>query len=321
MPPDAVRAAVIGFDLVREPVSGWRVLEDNVRVPSGVGYAVGVRRVLNAVAPELAMGVADARPRGGHRISWAGPCGRCARDDGDDPVVALLSDGAETPPGTSTGPWPKGPACCWPSPSDVDLRRGPAGGRRPARSTWCTCAWSTSWPTWSTRRVGRSAQGCWRRPSAGSWSLVNAPGNGVADDKSMYCHVPDVISYYLGESPLLAQVPTYRCADPEELEIVLDRLEELVTKPVDGYGGGGVLIGPDATPDELEERRRALRADPARWVAQETMALSTLPTLDGRPARAPPRRPADLRLPDRDRARRGRAGRPGPHPGGARRAA
>jgi carboxylate-amine ligase len=111
--------------------------------------------------------------------------------------------------------------------------------------------------------------------------LVNAPGNGVADDKSMYCHLPDVIGYYLGESPRLAQVPTYRCSDPEELEIVLDRLEELVTKPVDGHGGGGVLVGADATPAELAERRLALRADPGHWVAQETMALSTLPTLAG----------------------------------------
>ena len=124
-------------------------------------------------------------------------------------------------------------------------------------------------------------QGLLEAAIRGQLALVNAPGNGVADDKSMYCHIPDVIDYYLGESPLLAQVPTYRCADPEEFEIVLDRLEDLVTKPVDGYGGGGVLIGRDATPDELEERRRELRADPARWVAQETMALSTLPTLEG----------------------------------------
>ncbi len=76
--------------------------------------------------------------------------------------------------------------------------------------------------------------------------VVNAPGNGVADDKSMYCHIPDIITYYLAESPLLPSVPTYRCADATELEIVLDRLAELVTKPVDGYGGGGVLVGAEA---------------------------------------------------------------------------
>ncbi len=111
--------------------------------------------------------------------------------------------------------------------------------------------------------------------------VVNAPGNGVADDKSMYCHIPDIITYYLAESPLLLSVPTYRCADATELEIVLDRLPELVTKPVDGYGGGGVLVGAEAGATELEERRRQLHADPARWVAQETVALSTLPTMAG----------------------------------------
>ena len=280
LPADAVRCAVIGFDLVREPISGWRVLEDNVRVPSGVGYAVGMRRVLNAVVPELAMGVPIRAPE--ETIDLLGRTLRaCAR--GARPTTRWwpsFPTGRRTPPGTSTGPWPRGPASSWPN-----RRTSPSSGAgrwwTASRSTWPTCASSTSWPTWSTRRVGPSARACWRPPSAGEVALVNAPGNGVADDKSMYCHIPDVIDYYLGESPLLAQVPTYRCADPDELEIVLDRLEELVTKPVDGYGGGGVLIGRDATPGELEERRQALRADPARWVAQETMALSTLPTLEG----------------------------------------
>jgi hypothetical protein len=90
-----------------------------------------------------------------------------------------------------------------------------------------------------------------------------------------------MIDYYLGESPWIAQVPTYRCADPEELEIVLDRLDQLVTKPVDGYGGGGVLIGADADGSEIDARRGAILADPSRWVAQETISLSTLPTLTG----------------------------------------
>jgi glutamate---cysteine ligase / carboxylate-amine ligase len=113
--------------------------------------------------------------------------------------------------------------------------------------------------------------------------LANAPGAGVADDKAMYCLVPDFISYYLGERPLLAPVPTYRCADPDECESVLRRLDELVTKPVDGYGGGGVLIGPHATKTEIESRRAEIEANPRGWIAQEVVALSTHPTLkDGR---------------------------------------
>src|SRR6202034_3036001 len=95
--------------------------------------------------------------------------------------------------------------------------------------------------------------------------VVNAPGNGIADDKAMYCYVPDLIAYYLSERPLLAPVPTYRCADPTESEAVLDRLGELVTKPVGGHGGSGVLIGPEARPEELDQRRSEIGKDPAGW--------------------------------------------------------
>ena len=111
--------------------------------------------------------------------------------------------------------------------------------------------------------------------------LANAPGNGVADDKAMYCHVPELIAYYLGEHPTLESVPTYRTSDEAEYRIVLDRVGELVTKPVDGHGG-------HRRADRA--RRRGLRggrapgrdrADPAGWVAQEVVALSSHPTLDG----------------------------------------
>jgi carboxylate-amine ligase len=113
--------------------------------------------------------------------------------------------------------------------------------------------------------------------------VVNAPGNGIADDKAMYCYVPDLIAYYLSERPLLAPVPTYRCSDPDESEAVLDRLAELVTKPVGGYGGSGVLIGPEASSEELARRRQEIVDDPSAWVAQEVVTLSTLPTfVDGR---------------------------------------
>jgi glutamate---cysteine ligase / carboxylate-amine ligase len=111
--------------------------------------------------------------------------------------------------------------------------------------------------------------------------LANASGNGVADDKAMYCYVPELIGYYLEESPELEAVPTYRTGDAAEARIVLDRVGELVSKPVDGHGGIGVLIGPDATAREVAERRAAIAANPAGWVAQEVVALSSHPTLDG----------------------------------------
>ena len=116
---------------------------------------------------------------------------------------------------------------------------------------------------------------------AGEVFLANAPGNGVADDKAMYCNVPELIGYYHDEHPTLEAVPTYRTSDEAEARIVLDRVGELVTKPVDGHGGIGVLIGPDSSAAEVAERRSAIAADPGGWVAQEVVALSSHPTLSG----------------------------------------
>ena len=117
--------------------------------------------------------------------------------------------------------------------------------------------------------------------AAGRVTLANPPGNGVADDKAMYCYVPELIGYYLGEHPSLEAVPTYRTSDEAEARAVLDRVGELVTKPVDGHGGIGVLIGPDASAAEVAARRMAIAANPAGWVAQEVVALSSHPTLSG----------------------------------------
>jgi glutamate---cysteine ligase / carboxylate-amine ligase len=111
-------------------------------------------------------------------------------------------------------------------------------------------------------------------------TIANALGNGLADDKAIYSYVPKFIEYYLGEHPLLEQVPTYHCADPEQRQLVLSRLHELVVKPVDGYGGRGVVIGPHASTDELEQARGLISKQPGRWIAQETVAISTHPTYE-----------------------------------------
>ena len=117
----------------------------------------------------------------------------------------------------------------------------------------------------------------------GNVTLANAPGTGVADDKSIYAYVPDMIRYFLGEEPVLANVETYLCRRPEDLEYALDNIEQLVFKRVGESGGYGMLIGPHATPSEREEYARQVRADPADFIAQPTLALSRAPCLiDGR---------------------------------------
>jgi uncharacterized circularly permuted ATP-grasp superfamily protein len=113
---------------------------------------------------------------------------------------------------------------------------------------------------------------------AGNVALANAMGTGVADDKSTYPYVPDMIRFYLGEEPILANVPTWQCKRPDDLELVLDRLPELVVKEVQGSGGYGMLIGPTATKAEIAAFRQRLQADPANYIAQPTLSLSTCPT-------------------------------------------
>ena len=117
--------------------------------------------------------------------------------------------------------------------------------------------------------------------TSGTLTIANALGNGVADDKAVYAYVPAMIEYYLGEKPALAQVPTWICAERAQRDYVLDNIAELVVKPIDGYGGAGVVIGPEAATDVLEARRRELQTQPERFIAQEAIALSTHPTFDG----------------------------------------
>jgi uncharacterized circularly permuted ATP-grasp superfamily protein len=112
---------------------------------------------------------------------------------------------------------------------------------------------------------------------AGNVTIANAVGTGVADDKALYSYVPEIIKYYLGEEPLLQNVPTFRCREPAALSHVLDNLGDLVVKEVNGSGGYGMLVGPHASAAQREIFAAKLKADPANFIAQPTLALSTCP--------------------------------------------
>jgi uncharacterized circularly permuted ATP-grasp superfamily protein len=114
---------------------------------------------------------------------------------------------------------------------------------------------------------------------SGNVAIANAVGNGVADDKLAYTYVPTMVDYYLGETPVLRNVDTYRLEDVDARAYVLDNLESLVLKPVDGSGGYGLVIGPTATERQLTKLRRDILDDPRRWIAQPVVPLSTAPTL------------------------------------------
>jgi uncharacterized circularly permuted ATP-grasp superfamily protein len=113
----------------------------------------------------------------------------------------------------------------------------------------------------------------------GGITIANAPGTGIADDKAIYSYMPDIVEFYTGEKAILKNVPTWRCAEPDALAYVLDQLEELVVKEVHGSGGYGMLVGPAASKAEIAAFREKLTARPANYIAQPTLALSTVPIL------------------------------------------
>lgn len=284
-PADAVRIAVAGIDMVRDRADRWLVLEDNLRVPSGIGYAITSRRLIRSVMPDLEPPAGVVGLEGVAGLLRGALLSATERDQPGHDEVALLSAGpldsafyehqlladrmgvpVVTPRElqvTEDGVFLVGEGA---------RRRLSALYRRLDENALLTAQGA------DLRPVGRALCNAAAR---GRVALLNAVGNGVADDKVVYAYVPDMISYYLGETALLANVPTYPCADPERRAEVLDRLDELVLKPVDGYGGKGIVIGPHASREELAQLAEAVRATPASWVAQDLVHLSTHPTFDG----------------------------------------
>jgi carboxylate-amine ligase len=283
-----VRAHIAGMDLVHDGAGHWAVLEDNLRVPSGLGYAVQNRRLTDHVWPDVQrpaglLAVDDAPRLLRDTLEAATPAGAPVRPAG--PSMVLLSQG----PVDSA--WfehqllaeEMGIPVARTTDLVVDDRTvylHRHGIRRPVDVIYLRMDEDTlvHAPAGDGRPLGPPLLGA---VGAGTVTLANAPGNGIGDDKAVYAYVPDLIAYYLGEKPLLAHVPTYLCGDIEQRDEVLRRLGELVVKPVDGYGGEGVLIGPRASEDEIDAVRRQIRAAPHRWIAQETMHLSTHPVFDG----------------------------------------
>ncbi len=268
---ESIRCSVAGLDVARDGAGRWVVLEDNLRVPSGIGYAVGNRRMAAHVLPEL------------DRSSVLDPEGTAsllreallAASPMSDPAIGVITSGPEDPAYYEHRTLAEQMDAVLAEPAGLEVRDGVvyASGRRVD-----VLYRRIEEDALLASPIGAALLDAIER---GTLTLANAPGNGVADDKSLYRYVPRLIDYYLGERPLLANVTTYLCRDPEDREHVLDRLEELVVKPVDGFGGQGVMIGQDASAGELKAIRDEILAAPERWVAQETVALSTHPTFDG----------------------------------------
>lgn len=282
-PANGVRIQVSGIDLIRDEAGAWRVLEDNVRVPSGVSYVISNRRVMAQTLPELFMSM-RVRPVGDYPQRLLTALRAAAPSGVDDPTVVVLT------PGVYNSAYFEHTLLA--RLMGVELVEGRdlfcSGGR-----VWMR---TTAGPTRVDviyRRVDDEfldplqfradsmlgSPGLLLAARTGNVTIANAVGNGVADDKLVYTYLPDLTRYYLGEDAILPNVDTWRLEDPGALEEVLDRLDELVVKPVAGSGGKGLVVGPDASREQLEELRARLLADPRGWIAQPVVQLSTIPTL------------------------------------------
>ncbi len=282
-PARGIYAHIIGIDIVRTGENDFCVLEDNCRTPSGVSYMLEDREAMMHLFPDL-----FAR----HRVAPV------------ENYPALLRKTLES----------VAPPACKGEPSIVILTPGihnsaffehaflademgvelceggdlfVSDGYLYMRTTQAPLRVDVIYrrvddafldPLTFRPDSSLGVPGLFDLYRAGRVTIVNAPGTGIADDKSIYTYIPDVIEFYTGEKPLLKNVPTWRCSEPKSLTYVLEHLHELVVKEVHGSGGYGMLVGPTSSKKEIEYFKNRLKDNPSNYIAQPTLALSTVPT-------------------------------------------
>ncbi|BDZ56698.1 putative circularly permuted ATP-grasp superfamily protein [Barrientosiimonas humi] len=288
-PPAGVRVHVSGIDLVRDAHGNFRVLEDNVRIPSGVSYVMTNRRAMSAALPEVFHGQ-RVRPVAQYPGRLLAALRATAPSGTADPTVVVLTPGVYNSAYFEHALLARLMGVRLVEGNDLLARDGKVfvrttHGLHPVDVIYRRVDDDFLDPVHFRRDSVLGVPGLLNAARAGNVTIANAVGNGVADDKLVYTYVPDLIRYYLAQEPILANIDTWRMEDPQHREEVLDRLDELVLKPVDGSGGKGIVIGPRASKGEIEQLRGRLMADPRGWIAQPVVQLSTVPTyIDGRMA-------------------------------------
>ncbi len=285
IPPNGVRIHVSGTDLVRGTDGQLRVLEDNVRVPSGVSYVLTNRRAMSSTFPEIirrypVQPVHDYPAMLGAALRAAAPTGVT------DPTVVVLTPGVYNSAYFEHALLARTMGVELVEASDLSCENGrilasTTRGKQRVDVIYRRVDDDFIDPAHFRSDSMLGVAGLMAAARAGNVTIANAVGNGVADDKLTCTYVDDLIRYYLGQEPILPGVRTWRLEDPTSLEEVMDRLDEVVVKPVDGSGGKGVVIGPKATPAELADLRTAILHAPRDYIAQPVVQLSTVPTVCG----------------------------------------
>jgi len=281
-PPGGVYTHVVGIDLVRTGPDEFLVLEDNARTPSGVSYMLENRETMMAMFPELFARV-KVHPVSNYPRRLAKSLAACAPDGAADvPVVGVLTPGIFNSAYFEHAFLADQMGAELVEGSDLRVVEGrvqmrTTRGFRPIDVLYRRVDDEFLDPLTFNSRSLLGVPGIMDVYRAGRVTIANAPGTGAGDDKAIYSFMPEIVEFYTGEKPLLQNVQTWRCADPDSLKYVLENLAELVVKEVHGSGGYGMLVGPAASQRRLADFRSKLLANPGNYIAQPTLALSTCP--------------------------------------------
>jgi uncharacterized circularly permuted ATP-grasp superfamily protein len=285
-PRFGVWAHICGTDLVRDRDGTVYVLEDNLRVPSGVSYMLENRMLMKSAFPEL-FSASAILPVDGYAAALYDTLAALSPRPADRPVIVLLTPGVFNSAyfehsylAQQTGAQLVQGGDLIVDSDDVVYMKTIAGLRR------VDVIYRRIDDDFIDPDVFRSdsllgVPGLMRAWAAGNVAIANAPGAGVADDKVVYTYVPKIIRYYLDQDPILPNVPSWQCHIETEREYVLANLDKLVVKPANESGGYGLLIGPQASAEQRAICAERVRADPRGWMAQPTLMLSTAPTWAG----------------------------------------
>ncbi|KAF0115324.1 MAG: hypothetical protein FD149_1605 [Rhodospirillaceae bacterium] len=281
-PPGGIYITIAGIDVVRTGANQFHVLEDNLRTPSGVSYMLENREIMMRLFPELFSAYAVA-PVNHYPHELLKNLHSVAPSGVEDPTVVLLT------PGSFNSAYFEHAFLA--DEMGVELVQGQdllvdndivymrtVEGPRRVDVIYRRVDDDFLDPLAFRPDSLLGVPGLYQAYKKGKVTLANAIGTGIADDKAIYAYVPEMIRFYLGESPILANVPTYQLREKDDLAYVLEHLDDLVVKEVHGSGGYGMLVGPSATGTEREAYKERILANPANFIAQPTLALSTCPT-------------------------------------------
>ncbi|MCB5205843.1 circularly permuted type 2 ATP-grasp protein [Methylovorus mays] len=281
--PNGIYAHIAGVDIVRTSESQFYVLEDNLRTPSGVSYMLEDRKMMMRLFPELFRRYSIA-PVEHYPQVLLNNLRAVAQPGVQEPTVVLLTPGAYNSAYFEHAFIAQQMGIELVEGQDLFVRNNAVYMRTtegPKRVDVIYRRIDDDFLDPLSFRPDSmlGVPGLLTVYRNGGVTLANAVGTGVADDKATYTYVPEMIRFYLGEEPILSNVPTYELSKEDDLKYVLDHLPELVVKEVQGSGGYGMLVGPSASKKEIEEFRLRILSNPANYIAQPTLALSTCPTL------------------------------------------